>query len=72
MTALRKILVVEEEPVVVAKVARAPFIGLAYIVALLVVGLVLLAMMGARAAIKIEAVKTFAMFVAAPSSVWPI
>jgi hypothetical protein len=110
MTALRKILVIEEEPVVATKVARAPaaklfvmtgnapaeardaapeaaggtlknialflvapFIGLAYIVALPLVGLVLLAMMAARAAAEIEAVnkvgralRTTAMFIAAP------
>ena len=95
MTALRKILLVEEEPVVAAKVTRAPaakfhvvtgdapaaqraaapeaarggvknialffaapFIGLAYIVALPFVGLGLLAVIAARAAAKIEAVKT--------------
>ena len=95
MTALRKILVVEEEPVVAAKAAQAPaaklylmtgkapmearaaapeaaggtlknialflaapFIGLAYITALPFVGLGLLAFMAARAAVKIEAVKT--------------
>ncbi|MGD0562300.1 MAG: hypothetical protein ABSA66_04360 [Roseiarcus sp.] len=103
MTALRKILVVEEEPVVAAKVTRAPaakfhvvtgdapaaqraaapeaaggavknialffaapFIGLAYIVALPFVGLGLLAVIAARAAAKIEAVKTVGMLIAAP------
>ncbi|MGP0059360.1 MAG: hypothetical protein ACLPID_08755 [Beijerinckiaceae bacterium] len=95
MTALRKILVVEEGPVVAAKAAQAPaarlyavtghapaearaavpeaaggtlknvalffaapFIGLAYIAALPFVGLGLLAFKAARAAAKIEAVKT--------------
>jgi len=94
MTALRKILVIEEEPVVAAKAAQAPaakfhvitgnapvearaaapeavggtlknialflaapFFALAYIVALPFVGLGLLAVMAARAAAKIEAVK---------------
>ncbi|MGP0058449.1 MAG: hypothetical protein ACLPID_04085 [Beijerinckiaceae bacterium] len=103
MTALRKILVIEEEPVVAAKAAQAPaaklyavtgtapaearaaapeaaggtlknialflaapFIGLAYIVALPFVGLGLLAFMAARAAAKIEAVKTGGMMIAAP------
>ncbi|MGO9008172.1 MAG: hypothetical protein ACLQIQ_07305 [Beijerinckiaceae bacterium] len=110
MTALRKILVVEEEPVVATEVARAPaakfyvmtgdapvephaaapdaaggtlknialfvaapFIGLAYIVALPFVGLGLAAVMAARAAAKIEALKrlglalkTGGMMIAAP------
>jgi hypothetical protein len=103
MTALRKILIVEEEPVVATKVARAPaaklyvmtgnapaearavapeavggilknialffaapFIGLAYTVALPLVGLALLAVVAVRAAAEIEAVKTTAMVLAAP------
>ena len=104
MTALRKILFVEEEPVVAAKAAQvpaaklyliitgnapkaartaapeaaggtlknialflaAPFIGLAYIAGLPFVGLGLLAFMAARAAVKIEAVRTGAMMIAAP------
>ncbi len=110
MTALRKILIVEEEPVVAAKVARAPaakfhvmignapvqaraaapeaaggtlknialflaapFIGLAYVVALPFVGFALLAFMAGRAAAEIEAVKTvgvalknIGMMIAAP------
>ncbi len=44
----------------------APFIGLAYIVALPIVGLGLLAVMAARAAARIEAVRTIGMMIAAP------
>jgi hypothetical protein len=109
MTALRKILVVEEEPVVATKVARAPagkfrvvtgepaepraeapeagggvlknialffaapFIGLAYVVALPFVGLGFLAFKAARAAARTEAakavgpaLKTGGMLIAAP------
>lgn len=110
MTALRKILFVEEQPMVAAKVGRAraaklyvmtgnaplearaaapeaagstlknialfltaPFIGLAYIFALPLVAFGFLALMAARAAVRIEAAKkagralrTIGMFVAAP------
>ena len=44
----------------------APFIGLAYIVALPIVGLGLLAVMAARAAARIEALRTGGMMIAAP------
>jgi hypothetical protein len=50
----------------IALFLAAPFIGLAYITALPFVGLGLLAFMAARAAVKIEAVRTGGMMIAAP------